>query len=75
MKNFTQFKEENDLGSFVQSTLLNCNDEQKDFILRLVGPYLDEINNQSEFSFYFNYLEYYKKFGVNQTFTHLTNKD
>ncbi len=31
----------------------------------ITGPYLDEINNQSEFSFYVNYLEYYKKFGNN----------
>lgn len=31
----------------------------------IIGPYLDEINNQSEFSDYLNYLEYYKKFGNN----------
>lgn len=46
MKNFTQFKEEYNLGDFVQSKLLNCNDEQKDFILRLIGTYLGEIDQK-----------------------------
>jgi hypothetical protein len=46
MKNFTQFKEENNLGSFVQSILLKCNDEQKEFILRILGTYLGEIDHR-----------------------------
>lgn len=50
MKNFNEFREENNLGSFIQSTLLKCSDEQSKFILRLVGTYLEEINHQVDLS-------------------------
>jgi len=46
MKNFIQFKEENNLGLFIQSTLNKCTDEEKNFILRILGSYLGKINHQ-----------------------------
>lgn len=44
MESFKEFKLKNNLGEFVQDVLSKVDTEQKDFILRIIGDYLKDIN-------------------------------
>lgn len=57
MKNFKQFKLQNNLGDYVENILSNVDFDQKEFILMIIGKYVQDISHRVNLSNALNILD------------------